>query len=144
MVDLDGLKAVNDRRGHLCGDALITAATGAIQSALRGSDVKGRYGGDEFLLLLPETPIEGAEQVAEGLRRSIDAQQVWWNGERIGATASLGVTAWTREDQAPDAIVARADAALYRAKAQGRNAVVSSRQGALSAHETLSKSTIAS
>ena len=145
MVDIDGLKAVNDRLGHLCGDALITAAAAAIQCALRGSDIKGRYGGDEFLVLLPETPIEGAEQVAEGLRRIIDTQHVWWNGERVGSTASLGVTAWTGEDQAPDTLIARADAALYHAKELGRNAVVSSRLGRLPAqpaHETLPGSTI--
>ncbi len=131
MVDLDGLKAVNDSRGHLCGDSLITAATTAIHSALRGSDIKGRYGGDEFLVLLPETPIEGAEQVAEGLRRNIEAQHVSWNGERIGSTASLGVTAWTKDDQSPATLIARVDTALYRAKGLGRNVVVSSRLGPL-------------
>jgi diguanylate cyclase (GGDEF)-like protein len=129
MLDLDGLKAINDSRGHLCGDTLITAASAAIQSALRGSDVKGRYGGDEFVLILPETPTEGAGQVAEGLRRSIDALHIWWNGERISATASLGVTTWCDEDQEPEAVIARADAALFHATQTGRNTVARSRFG---------------
>ena len=145
MLDLDGLKAANDTRGHLCGDALITSASAAISSSLRGSDVKGRYGGDEFVVILPETPAEGAEQVAEGLRQGIAAQHVAWNGQRVSITASLGVTTWTREDQDPAMIIARVDAALLRAKELGRNVAVSSRVGVLRRRPTsspLSSSTI--
>lgn len=127
MLDLDGLKMINDVRGHLCGDALIAATCATIRSALRGSDVKCRYGGDEFVLLLPETPIEGAERVADSLRLHIQSQQVSWNGDSIGMTASLGVTALEDADRDPLTLISRADAALSRAKASGRNAVCSSR-----------------
>jgi diguanylate cyclase (GGDEF)-like protein len=123
MFDLDHFKRINDRHGHLAGDAVLAAVGGRMKAVLRGSDLRCRYGGEEFLILLPETPLTGAIRVAENLRREMEAHPVVWNEESISMTASFGVTAITTGEVDPLAIMARADGALYRAKAQGRNCV---------------------
>lgn len=123
MFDLDHFKAINDRHGHLCGDAVLAEIGARMRTVLRGSDMKCRYGGEEFLVLLPDTPLAGARRVAETLRRELDANPVRWNGQVIRVTASIGVTAVTGGEIDPTAVIARADAALYRAKQDGRNCV---------------------
>lgn len=122
MFDLDNFKAINDKYGHLCGDAVIAAVGAKMLSELRGTDVKCRYGGDEFMVILPDTPIEGARQVTEKFRQHIEAHRVLWNDELIDVTASFGVAAVV-VDEDQQAAIARADAALYRAKDAGRNDV---------------------
>jgi diguanylate cyclase (GGDEF)-like protein len=123
MFDIDHFKDVNDRHGHLCGDAVLAAVGATMRDVLRGSDLKCRYGGEEFLVLLPETPLEGARRVADTLRRELAGLTVPWKGEAVTLTASFGVTmALPSEIDAP-ALLSRADAALYRAKDQGRNCV---------------------
>lgn len=123
MFDLDHFKDVNDKYGHLCGDAVLAAVGGRMREVLRGSDLKCRYGGEEFLVLLPETPLDGARRVADTLRRDIGEMRVPWKDEIIQITASFGVTTALPSEVDSSAMIARADAALYRAKDQGRNCV---------------------
>ena len=123
MFDLDHFKDVNDRYGHLCGDAVLAAVGSRMRDVLRGSDLKCRYGGEEFLVLLPETPLEGAKRVADTLRRELADMVVPWKDESVTVTASLGVTVALPSEINCEALISRADAALYRAKDQGRNCV---------------------
>jgi diguanylate cyclase (GGDEF)-like protein len=123
MFDLDNFKEINDRHGHLCGDAVLAAVGSKMKSELRGSDLKCRYGGDEFMVILPDTPLGGAKQVSENLRRELASHAVSWNSEHVKVTASFGITTVNPSDQDPLAAIARADAALYRAKEHGRNDV---------------------
>ena len=124
MLDIDQFKAINDRAGHLGGDAVLSAIGSRLSEVLRHSDVRGRFGGDEFLIVLPDTPAAGAAYVAEALRREIEELRIPVEGEVARVTASVGVaTAGTGEIEA-NAVVARADHALYRAKDSGRNCVI--------------------
>jgi diguanylate cyclase (GGDEF)-like protein len=123
MFDLDHFKAINDRFGHLCGDAVLAQVGHRMKTVLRGSDVKCRYGGEEFLVLLPDTPGIGARRVAEMLRRDLEDHPVLWNDQAVTITASFGITDIVAGEEDARAIIGRADAALYRAKQDGRNRV---------------------
>lgn len=123
MFDLDHFKDVNDRYGHLCGDAVLNTVGKRMKEVLRGSDLKCRYGGEEFLVLLPETPLHGARRVAETLRREIAERPVPWAGEGLTVTASFGLAQTMPGEVNVQAVIARADQALYRAKDDGRNCV---------------------
>jgi diguanylate cyclase (GGDEF)-like protein len=123
MFDLDHFKDVNDRYGHLCGDAVLSAVGKRMKEVLRGSDLKCRYGGEEFLVLLPETPLHGARRVAETLRREIAERPVPWSGEALMITASFGLAQNIPGEVNVQGVIARADQALYRAKDDGRNCV---------------------
>src|SRR5438445_66886 len=92
MFDLDHFKEANDRYGHLCGDAVLAAVGRRMRDVLRGRDLKCRYGGEEFLVLLPETPLEGAKRVADSLRRELADLPIHWKDETLSITASFGVT----------------------------------------------------
>ena len=125
MCDLDHFKNVNDKYGHEAGDAaLVTVATG-LRGALRESDALGRWGGEEFIALLPATDRPGAREVAERMRTAIE--HVRFEGISEGITISIGVSSATPvedPDQSWDALVKTADQHLYRAKREGRNRVV--------------------
>ena len=123
MFDLDHFKDVNDRYGHLCGDAVLSAVGKRMKEVLRGSDLKCRYGGEEFLVLLPETPLHGARRVADTLRREIAERPIPWAGEGLTVTASFGLAQTLPGEVNVEAVIARADQALYRAKDDGRNCV---------------------
>ena len=127
MFDLDHFKAINDQYGHLCGDAVLSAVGRRMQAVLRASDVKCRYGGEEFLVVLPETPSVGARRVADILRQDLaDHPMIWRVAEKqvtIPITASFGVTTALPGERLATEIIARADAALYHAKENGRNRV---------------------
>ena len=123
MFDLDHFKEVNDRYGHLCGDAVLAAVGNRMRDVLRGSDLKCRYGGEEFMVLLPETPLEGAKRVADTLRRELADLPIHWKDETLNVTASFGVTVALPSEIDSESIIGRADQALYRAKEQGRNCV---------------------
>lgn len=127
MIDLDHFKQVNDRFGHAAGDRALRLAAQAMRSGLRDIDVLGRLGGEEFAVLLPQTPLAGALEVAERLRAAIAqiAIPVDPAPTTIGLTASLGVAERQNNESGLDRILLRADAALYRAKDEGRNRVVS-------------------
>ncbi|MBI4887426.1 MAG: sensor domain-containing diguanylate cyclase [Acidobacteria bacterium] len=128
MVDLDHFKDVNDRFGHLCGDAVLSSVGRRMHTVLRVSDVKCRYGGEEFLVLLPDTTVAGATRVADVLRRDLEEHPVPWPAADrpptdVRVTASFGITGTAAGEIDATAVLARADAALYRAKEQGRNRV---------------------
>ena len=120
MFDVDHFKLVNDKEGHLAGDALLSGVSRHLSQALRSTDVKCRYGGDEFLIILPDTPTIGAQQVAECLRKEIAAVNAASN-HAVPITASLGVATAAPGELDPTNLVAQADAALYQAKHLGRN-----------------------
>jgi diguanylate cyclase (GGDEF)-like protein len=123
MFDIDHFKRINDQFGHMGGDAVLAAVGARMRAVLRGSDLKFRMGGEEFLVLLPDTPLTGARRVAESLRRELAEHPVQWNERTIPVTASFGVTTITPGELDAVAIMARADGALYRAKEEGRNCV---------------------
>jgi diguanylate cyclase (GGDEF)-like protein len=123
MFDIDHFKDINDRHGHLCGDAVLAAVGARLRDLLRASDLKCRYGGEEFLVLLPETALEGAKRVADTLRRELADTSISWKDARIAITASFGVTTALPAEVDAQALIGRADRALYRAKDQGRNCV---------------------
>jgi diguanylate cyclase (GGDEF)-like protein len=124
LVDIDHFKRVNDGLGHPAGDAVLVHLAGALVEAVRRSDVVARYGGEEFCCVLPETDLAGAATVAEKLRAAVQAMRHCWKGAELTLTVSMGV-AESRDDMpGPEALVARADAALYAAKEGGRNRVV--------------------
>ena len=125
MLDLDHFKQINDRFGHLCGDAVLAAVGERMKAVLRGSDLKCRYGGEEFLVLLPDITLVGARRVAELLRSKLEGSPVRWNESAVPVTASFGVTGVTPGELDINAIIGRADAALYRAKESGRNRICS-------------------
>jgi len=115
MVDLDHFKAVNDTHGHQRGDQVLVHFADSARAALRRADRLGRYGGEEFLALLPGTTLEAAQPVAARIHAALHA------GHALDCKLSIGVTAWRGADDSLDAMLARADAALYQAKAQGRD-----------------------
>lgn len=121
MMDLDGFKAYNDRYGHLAGDRLLQRVSWSLQRAVRQSDVVARYGGDEFVVLLPETSKVEALAVAERIREALRNVTAPFPAPNEGGvlTASLGVAAYPDDATTSEDLVARADAALYRAKAAG-------------------------
>jgi diguanylate cyclase (GGDEF)-like protein len=123
MFDIDTFKSVNDRFGHLCGDAVLAEVGARMRATLRTTDLKCRYGGDEFLVILPETPLAGAIQVCESLRKAIEKDPIGWTDGAVSVTASFGVTEIVQGELDPMAVVARSDAALYRSKQAGRNRV---------------------
>ena len=123
MFDVDRLKDVNDRHGHLGGDAVLAVIGKRMREVLRGSDLKCRYAGEQFLVLLPETPLAGAKRVAETLRREVADRPVPWAGENLRVTASFGLAQALPGEINVQALIGRADHALYRAKDEGGNCV---------------------
>lgn len=127
MVDIDHFKRVNDHYGHLAGDHVLRHIVGVLRQRLRASDVLGRYGGEEFMVLLPGTDLHGAAQLAEQLRQAVQAAPCEWQGQRIAFTVSIGVAASADTPADPsrtsEALLQAADQALYRAKDDGRNRV---------------------
>ena len=120
MIDIDHFKSVNDNHGHPAGDAVIRSVARILRSALRLQDVPGRYGGDEFGVVLPGTSIEGAEVLADRIRERIESMVVE-TAIGVRVTASLGVAAFKSTDADQMDWIARADRALYGAKESGRN-----------------------
>ncbi len=121
-VDIDDLKPLNDKHGHAAGDAAIKAISDVLRSNVRESDVVCRWGGDEFLVLLADCPIDQAAGKAEVLRETVEARPVQHGNERLSLAVTIGVTEY-RDGEALDVLVERADAALYDAKQAGRNRV---------------------
>jgi diguanylate cyclase len=118
--DIDRFKAVNDTHGHPAGDQVIRAVGKALSAQIRETDFVARYGGEEFVLLLVDTAPDAALAVAEKLRRGIEATAVRLGDTVLRVTASAGIAEFRGEED-PEAVFARADAALYRAKRNGRN-----------------------
>lgn len=125
MIDLDHFKRVNDTYGHSGGDEVLKETGRVLAESKRLPDVVGRYGGEEFLMLLPETGAKGAEILAERVRTQISSNVVTFGKHSISVTASLGVaTTAAGEVQNADQIVSRADRAMYQAKHAGRNRTI--------------------
>jgi diguanylate cyclase (GGDEF)-like protein len=124
MFDVDKLKRINDSHGHLAGDALLEAVAGQVTATLRASDIKCRWGGDEFLVILPDTPHAGAEHAGASLTREVSSVVVPTPTGSVSPTISVGVAVAENGECDPLALVARADAALYKAKQAGRNRFV--------------------
>lgn len=126
LLDLDHFKHINDSHGHLIGDAALRELAQLLAGAVRASDIVGRYGGEEFLVVLPETDATGAMTFAERMRERIARHPFHpWHDERaVQLTASIGVAAFpSGRIESVEDLFQRADAAMYRAKAQGRNRV---------------------
>ena len=124
IVDLDHFKNVNDQHGHLAGDAVLREAARRMKGAIREYDSIGRYGGEEFLILLPGCDEQASFKQAERLRRHVSQIDLTFNETALKVTASFGVTtALPTQSWSPESLIRRADQALYLAKDRGRNCV---------------------
>src|SRR6478672_236056 len=121
FVDIDHFKAVNDTYGHAVGDEVLRGVAQAIQSNLRATDMVGRYGGEEFMLLLTETNVEEGAILTEKLRSIVAAQRSTAEGQTLSVTISIGIAGGVGARLTSDALVRDADAAMYSAKSLGRN-----------------------
>lgn len=124
MIDTDHFKKYNDTFGHQMGDALLKKIGVIFMESLRNVDYPSRYGGDEFIVLLPEVEKEKALEVAERIRGLVAAKTLSRDTNRVAVTVSIGVAAFPEHGDTPEAIIASADGALYHAKRNGRNRVV--------------------
>ena len=122
MLDLDHFKRINDNYGHLAGDKVLKIIAGVLRKRLRGSDFIARFGGEEFVLLIPNTSWPVGARLAETLRAAIEACPFHFKGERVTITMSIGMSAF-KPGERSDLVLKRADQALYRAKEAGRNRV---------------------
>jgi diguanylate cyclase (GGDEF)-like protein len=123
LIDVDHFKRVNDAHGHAVGDQVLEHVASVIAAQARQADSVGRYGGDEFIIVAPQSTLGGAAQAAERLRLAMEAEHIHARASNLRVTLSIGVAASTSEDQAVADVLARADRSLYRAKAKGRNRV---------------------
>lgn len=121
MLDLDHFKELNDNHGHAAGDKALQRFTTICCNALRNIDIFGRWGGEEFVALLPETNAENAAVIAERLRKLVSETEIEFNGEKLKFTVSIGVAQFKPNEYALENPLARADAAVYDAKKAGRN-----------------------
>ena len=116
MGDLDHFKDVNDRYGHLAGDQVLRVFGDLLKRHARGSDIYCRYGGEEFLLVMPKMPEDGAVNRAEDLRSRVASAPVTFGDSAIAVTASFGVAVFPRDGRTSDQLIAASDHALYAAK----------------------------
>ena len=123
FIDLDHFKSVNDRFGHACGDDCLREVSSALRGVLSEADMFGRYGGEEFIAVLPGRDGAEARAVGERMRTAVENAEVRHEGQRVRLTVSIGIATRLRGEDAPAAAIARADKALYAAKRQGRNCV---------------------
>ena len=121
LIDLDHFKETNDRHGHAAGDAVLTALAHSLKRAFRPRDSIIRFGGEEFLVLLPNISYGQLEEISERILRLIRSTPTAYNGGTIGTTASIGYSTWRPEEPDLTAAIERADAALYEAKRSGRD-----------------------
>lgn len=125
LADIDHFKRVNDSLGHLAGDAVLREVADRLRKHVRPYDYVGRYGGEEFLIVLPECPLHAAKNAAERMQRAVSQEPVVLPEGPVRVTISLGVTGYARgESDDLQMLIRAADGALYRAKAAGRNCVV--------------------
>ena len=125
MFDIDHFKKINDVHGHLAGDFVLKELARIVQGRIRRDEVFARYGGEEFALVLPETNIEGAKALADGLREKVEQSSFTFQNETIRVTISIGVSMLAEADKTATDLIRDADAKLYEAKNGGRNRVVS-------------------
>lgn len=125
MADVDHFKRVNDTWGHEAGDLVLKTISKTLQDGVRAVDVCARFGGEEIALLLPQTALTGAAELADRLRQAVSEQSVMWQGDPISVTISCGVACYPDGVLTKEALFAAADRALYEAKSAGRNCVKS-------------------
>jgi diguanylate cyclase (GGDEF)-like protein len=123
MADLDHFKRVNDEHGHLAGDEVLRGVSEVVQCMVRSTDVVGRYGGEEIIIIGPQNSLEGAAVLAERVREAVESARFEIGDRKVGVTLSLGVAHYDRRMSSPEKLVAAADRALYGAKQHGRNRV---------------------
>jgi diguanylate cyclase (GGDEF)-like protein len=121
ICDIDFFKQVNDVYGHSCGDLVLQQVARQLQTIVRTGDLAARVGGEEFAVLLEDSSAQGALEVAERLRRQIETLPLYWNGESLQVTLSLGIADYPACGGNRPELYERADQALYRAKQTGRN-----------------------
>ena len=124
MIDVDHFKMVNDQYGHLTGDYVLKEISLIIKENIREIDIVGRYGGEEFCVVLPETDLEGAYLVAERIRKGAEERLIKAYDTSVRVTLSIGVSTYPSSGKETEELIDKADWALYRAKTQGRNCVV--------------------
>lgn len=124
MIDIDYFKKVNDTYGHQTGDRVVSQLAGALMESARECDYVGRYGGEEFLIVLPHSNIESGAALAERIRHNISKLQIPAGGNQISVTVSIGVSGYPNGGSDVESIIREADNALYKAKADGRNCIV--------------------
>jgi len=130
MLDIDHFKRVNDTYLHVSGDVVLRNVARVLRASIRETDVAARYGGEEFAVILPETDHEGAQELAERLRRAVEETEcIVKDGLILRVTVSVGVATMPRDAANRDQLVERSDAALFRAKAEGRNRVCTAWEG---------------
>jgi diguanylate cyclase (GGDEF)-like protein len=125
LIDVDRFKEINDRFGHLVGDEVLKGVVDRLRRAVRERDLVGRFAGDEFLLLLPDTPHAEALRVAHRLRTGIGSRPIQTSKGMVSVTASVGVACRCGSDETLAVLVERADQAMYTAKTDGRDRVIS-------------------
>lgn len=123
MIDVDGLKQVNDHFGHTTGSHLVKTVGNSLRNCVRTSDVLARYGGDEFVVLMPQTSTQDALTAAERIRATFDNTAFDIHGNRIGVTVSVGIASYPDCVDEAEQVLEKADVALYRSKQAGRNCV---------------------
>ncbi len=121
MIDSDSLKAVNDNHGHEMGNRLLRVTVECIQGQLRQTDLIARYGGDEFVVLLPETPCSGAVGVADRIRKSMESTPLATHGQAITVTVSIGIAGYPNHGPDFESVLEKADQAMYASKSGGKN-----------------------
>lgn len=123
MLDIDFFKKVNDSYGHQAGDSVLVGLASILGTILRSLDTAGRYGGEEFLIILDTTDQSQAVQTAERIRQAVEKHLFHWQGHELRVTVSIGAGAINTSDETVDSLIARVDEALYRAKTEGRNRI---------------------
>jgi diguanylate cyclase (GGDEF)-like protein len=123
MIDIDHFKDYNDRYGHLVGDAILKEVSKSIKENIRQIDLSGRYGGEEFSIVLAETDKEQAQFVAGRIRQAIEYKCIRVYDEDLKITVSVGISAYPGDGKNAEELIDRADSALYQAKQEGRNRV---------------------
>lgn len=127
ICDMDDFKEINDTYGHLSGDIVLKAFSQLIKDSIRTQDVAGRYGGDEFMVILPGADAQTAIQIIERLREQVEVLEIdGLNGNKVRITASFGIATFPDNGTAPDDLLIASDERLYRAKNQGKNSVACS------------------
>ena len=124
MIDADHFKMINDQHGHLTGDQVLKEISNIIQENVREIDIVGRFGGEEFCVVLPDTDLEGARVVAERIRKSAEKRLIKAYDNTLRVTLSIGMAIYPSDGKLLEELMDKADWALYRAKSQGRNCVV--------------------
>jgi diguanylate cyclase (GGDEF)-like protein len=124
MLDVDHFKTINDRFGHAVGDQVLVRLASTINSAIRNEDLACRYGGEEFLLLIPRLDMEKTMAIADRVRKAVEEMAVDVQDEAVKITISAGVASLQSTDGTLEALIERADHTLLKAKASGRNMVL--------------------